>query len=267
MIETIIRPSKSFKEQLSELWFARSLVLAMAIRDIKIRYTQTLLGWIWMFINPIVNLVILVIVFSKIINLEVKGQDYTIFVITGLMAWNYFSTVVADVGNIIMNSRGLIQKVFFPKITIILSRLVVGGVELFATVLILILIMIYKSQPPPFNIVYIIFPLLLTAFLTLGISLWVGAFVYRFRDIVHIVPIVLRILMFLSPIGYSIVGKDEIWYKFNPLVSCIELYRWCLMPHYVVTQPILPGILIVLFLVGFGFYLFAKMEQTMADHL
>jgi len=239
----------------------------MAVRDIKIRYTQTILGWLWMFINPLVNLVILVIVFSKIINLEVEGQDYTVFVITGLMAWNYFSTVVADVGNIIMNSRGLIQKVFFPKITIILSRLVVGGVELLATVLILIVIMIYKSQPPSFNIVYILLPLLLTTFLTLGISLWVGAFVYRFRDIVHIVPIVLRILMFLSPIGYSIVGKDEVWYKFNPLVSCIELYRWCILPHYVVAQPILPGVLIVLFLVGSGFYLFARMEQTIADHL
>lgn len=239
----------------------------MAIRDIKIRYTQTLLGWIWMFVNPLVNLAVLVIVFSNIINLKVEGQDYTIFVITGLLAWNYFSTVVADVGNIIMNSRDLIQKVFFPKITIILSRLVVGGIELLATVFILIVLMIYKAQPLSFNVFYILFPLFLTLLLTLGISLWVGAFVYRFRDIIHIVPIVLRILMFLSPIGYSISTKNEVWFSFNPLVSCIELYRWCLLPGYSISQPILAGILFILFLVGSGFYLFARVEQTIADHL
>jgi ABC-type polysaccharide/polyol phosphate export permease len=239
----------------------------MALRDIKIRYTQTILGWIWMFINPVVNLLILVIVFSKIIKLEVGGHDYTIFVVSGLLAWNYFSTVIADVGNIIMNSRDLIQKVFFPKITIILSRLVVGGIELLATVVILILIMIYKTQMPSINLVYIIIPLTLTMLLTLGGALWVGALVYRFRDIVHAVPIILRILMFISPIGYSIFEKSELWFQFNPLVTCIELYRWCIMPDYLLLQPIIPSIVIIFGLVFSGFFLFAKVEQTIADHL
>jgi lipopolysaccharide transport system permease protein len=267
VIETIIRPTKSLKVQMNELWFAKSLVFAMAIRDIKIRYTQTFLGWIWMFVNPLVNLVVLVVLFSKIIQLEVKGYDYTIFVIAGLLSWNYFSTVIADVGNIILNSRDLIKKVFFPKITIILSRLVVGSIEFFTTTIVLIVIMIYKSLLPPSNAIFIFLPILATIFFTLGVALWVGAFVYRFRDIVHAVPIILRVLMFLSPIGWSMTNTDVNWVQFNPLVMCIELFRWCLLPDYALTISVIPSIIIIFSLVFSGFLVFAKIEQTIADHL
>ena len=267
---TFINPQKNIYENLRDVKLSAGLSVALAKRDITIRYVETILGKIWVIINPLINLCILVFVFKNIVNAEIQNYNYLLFVSIGLVVWNYFSSVVADVSNLIINSRFLIQKIYFPRIALVFSRMLVGSFELASSLGFVVIAFLYAHAEVSPNFLFFLPALLISLIFVLGSSLWIASISIIYRDFVHIVPVLLRVGIFLSPIGYEINHLDKFTmnlYFLNPITGLVEFLRWTLLKGYEFNPLILISIVLSLLLFGTGLLIFFKVDNRLADRL
>lgn len=254
---------------LREIWEYRELLVFLAWRDVKVRYRQTVLGALWAILQPLVAMVIFSVIFGQLAKLPSDGIPYPIFTFTALLPWNLFAGALSRATSSLVSSSNLISKVYFPRVLIPLSAMVSALVDFFFSFLILIALMAWYGIAPTWRIFTLPFFILLALAAAFGIGLYLSALNVRYRDVSYIIPFVIQVWLYASPVAYSSTLVPAQWqwlYALNPLAGVIEGFRWALLgtswePGVVV---LISSVIVVFVLIG-GLIYFKRMEETFAD--
>jgi lipopolysaccharide transport system permease protein len=268
---TIIEPKKGWVPiDFKELWNYRELLYFLTKRDIKVRYKQTVLGGLWAIIQPAFTMIVFTLFFGRLAKVPSEGMPYPIFVYAGLLPWTYFANAVSGSGNSLVGSANLITKIYFPRLLVPASASLAGLLDFFIAMFVLGALMIHYHFVPSILGIFL-FPFLvgLTFLCALGVGLWLSAMNVQYRDIRYVIPFLVQIWMFVSPVIYpvSIVNEKYQWLlALNPMAGLIKAYRASILGH----QPVhwlLLGIsaLIILLLLLSGLFYFRRMEKVFAD--
>lgn len=271
MIETVIDTNKNkININIKELFNYRELFLILALRDIKVRYAQTSLGFFWAFLQPLFSTVIFKLIFNNVAKVNTDPIPYHIFVMSGLCVWGYFAYMVTNSGTSLIQSQHLIQKIYFPRLIIPLSKAVVGFVDFLIALFFLICLMIfYKFVPNLHTIIYMPIFLFMSIIAGLGIGIWLSALSIRYRDFQHVIPFSIQMGMYLTPVAYPaylIREKFLILYFLNPMAGIVEGFRWSIIggPTIPIWYTLFSFCFISILFISSLFY-FRKVEKIIAD--
>jgi lipopolysaccharide transport system permease protein len=227
-----IRPTSGWAAiNLRELWQFRDLLLSLAGRDVKLRYKQTALGVIWVVLQPLLAAGVFSFVFGKVAKLPSDGLPYFLFSYAGLLGWNLFNNTVTKCSTCLVGNSQLISKVFFPRLVLPLSTVPSALIDFAVAICMMVVLMaIYHVPPTP---ALLLLPLWMGVLilLSLGIGLWTAALSVSYRDVQYILPVFLQILLYASPIAYSLAAVPSnlrIYFLINPLSGPLEAFRWSL---------------------------------------
>jgi lipopolysaccharide transport system permease protein len=267
---TVIEPKKRWVPiDLKEIQEYRELLYFLTKRDIKVRYKQTVLGGLWAVIQPVFTMVIFTLFFGQLAKMPSDGIPYPIFVYAGLLPWTYFANALSNAGNSLVGSANLITKVYFPRLIVPASASLAGLLDFFIAMLVLGAMMVYYQFVPGFGIFLFPFLVGLTFLCSVGVGLWLSALNVQYRDIRYVIPFLVQIWMFVSPVIYpvSMVDKKYQWLlALNPMGGVIKAYRASLLGHQPIDWSLLSlsaAIIILLFISGL--YYFRSMEKVFAD--
>lgn len=252
-----------------ELWRYRELIFFLTWRDIKVRYKQAVLGIAWAILQPLLTMLIFTVIFG--ILLETPSQDlpYPLFTLSALLPWQLFATALQRSSVSLVGNANLITKIYFPRLAIPLSTVFAALVDFLVSFVVLLGVMLYYRYWPGWNILWLP-PIILLALLTaLSVGLWLSALNVQYRDVQHMVPFIIQVWMYASPIVYPIETIPAgIWrrlYGLNPMVGVIQGFRWALLGGDAPDITMLISIGVVLVLLVGGLYYFRRMEKTFAD--
>jgi lipopolysaccharide transport system permease protein len=269
-MKTIIEAKRSgFSLNFREIFQYRDLLFMLAYREYRVRYSQTVLGFTWALIQPLLTLLILVLVFNKAVKVDTGNVPYAVFAMTGMWAWSYFSYVIMQAGQSIVASQALVTKVYFPRLIIPLSKSIVGFIDfIIAFLLLLALMTIYRVAPSVniFLLPVIIFALIM---LSLAIGIWLSALTIRFRDVQYVIPFLVQLGLYVSPVGYpssEIPSEYRPLYYLNPVAGIIDSFRWSLFgtPLPEMRYLVYSSTVIMLLFVT-GIFYFRRTERLIAD--
>lgn len=266
-----IRPTKGWVAiNLRELWSYRDLLWILVERDIKVRYKQTALGIVWVALQPLIAAVILAIVFGHVAKLPSDGVPYLLFVFCGLTAWNYFSQAAQRSSNSLVRNAQLVSKVYFPRMLIPLSHTFAALVDFAVMLVVLLILMAFYRVPVTARLATIPAFLLLTAMTATGVALWFSSLSVKYRDCNYALPFFLQIWMYASAVVYPVSmitsPRLQTLFALNPVVGCVEGFRWAVLGHSALNGTILGlsiGISSVVLISGAFF--FRRVERTFAD--
>ena len=229
MEELIISAQHEEKNYWRDLWSYRELLYFLAWRDILVRYKQTTVGVAWAVIRPIINIVIITVIFQKVAKLPSNGIPSLLFVGVGTLLWGLFASAFSDAGNSLVASSNLISKIYFPRLLVPASTLAVGFVDFIISLVILGMLMVWYQYCPDARILAAPLFILLALTASLGAGLWIAALTVKYRDFRFITPFIVQTGFFLSPLGYSSDRFPGFWrllYSINPMVGAIDGFRW-----------------------------------------
>jgi len=269
---TIISPqSRSLAAQLRAVWHFRYLISSFAIRDYKVRFAQTALGYLWALLQPLATLAVLYLVFAKMMKVETDATDYFPFALSGLMYWSYFSLVSTQSAGGLIQSQPLLRKIYFPRLCIPFSKALVGLVEFGVAWLLLALYLLWQGEFTLRGLFLSIPLLLLTTLAAQGVGLWLSAWSIRYRDMQQILPFALQFLFFVTPVAYSARPLGALlpegyrhWWYLNPMMGIIEASRWSWFGT-ALSGHVWLSIAVALLLFGSGLWMFNRLEKQMAD--
>ncbi len=262
-------PRRSLDLDLSELWAARELLYFFVWRDIKVRYKQTVMGAAWAVVQPFMTMVVFSLFFGALAKMPSHGLPYPVFYYSVLLPWIYFSGALQHATNVVVDQQHVITKIYFPRLVLPLSAVVSGLLDFGLGFLVFLGIMAYYRIVPGPAILFFPCFLLLAILTALGVGLWLSALNAIYRDVRYVVPFLVQLWLFASPVAYpsSLVPERWRWlYGLNPMAGVIEGFRWALTGQ---GQP--PNGLLavstgmVLLLVAGGMAYFHRMEGTIAD--
>ena len=257
---------------LRELFAHRDLFLTLAIRDLKVRYAQTVLGLAWAVVQPLATLIIMTLIFGRAVKVETGGVPYPLFAIVGISAWSYFSFVLKESGGSIIGAQEIVRKIYFPRLIIPLSKAAVGLMDLLVALLMVVVLFLWYRFAPGSHLIYVPVYLLLVIFFALGIGIWISALTIRFRDLQHVVPFMIQFGLFITPVAYpasaittSLPHWAQVLYFLNPMAGVVEGWRWSVLgigdPGGLCWLSMISGA--VLFVTSFIY--FRSMERVVAD--
>lgn len=257
---------------LVELWNFRELLLFLAWRDISVRYKQTIIGIAWAIIQPLLTMVVFSFIFGRLAKVPSFGVPYPIFSYTALLPWQYFAAVVtACSGSLVLNNE-LVNKVYFPRLLLPLASTIPPIVDFFFAFLVLLLLMLLYQVYPLVSAFLLLPALLLLVLITaLGFGIWAAALNALYRDVKYLIPFIVQLWMFVSPVVYSakqVPGKLRIIYYLNPLAGAIEGFRWALLGQGEINWMMFyvsVSVAIAIFISGLFF--FQKLESSFADRI
>jgi lipopolysaccharide transport system permease protein len=267
---TIIENKKglNLKQRIKELYDYRELLWTLAYRDFRVKYTQTFLGIFWAIIEPLFTAILLSFVFNKVAKAGTLGINPILFGLTGMIAWNYFANVVGQGTASLITAQNMIKKIYFPKVILPASKALAALPDLLITlVFTLVFYFILWHQISIYLVFFPIF-LILTVLSAMSLGIWFSAMNIRYRDFRHIVPFVIRIGLFVTPIAYTTteVPDQYRWIFFlNPMTGIIEGIRWSLFGLQMNWDYFYISIGMIIFLFISGFIFFNKMEKNIAD--
>lgn len=254
----------------TDLWRYRELFYFLAWRDVVIRYKQTLLGAAWAVVRPFLTMVVFTVLFGKLASLPSDGLPYPVLVFTALLPWQLFASSFAESGNSLVNNSNLISKVYFPRLVIPASTLVVSLVDFAISFAILIALMAWYGQVPGLRLFALPLFVVLAVAAAFAAGIWTAALNVKYRDVRHVIPFVVQTGLYVSPVGFSSTIVPEQWrflYCLNPMVGVIDGFRWSLSDGR--SGLYLPGLLlsiaVVCLLIRFGIRYFRRTERSFAD--
>ncbi|OGD83132.1 hypothetical protein A3A54_01115 [Candidatus Curtissbacteria bacterium RIFCSPLOWO2_01_FULL_39_62] len=254
---------------IKELISYRELLIALTKREIKIRYKQTTLGSAWAVLQPFSLMLIFSLVFGVFLGLESQGLPYPVFYYSALLTWLFFSTSMSFGSHSVINNSNLVAKVYFPRETLPLASLGAAVLDLMVASIIFVLMMAYYNIPLSFNLIYLIPIIFILILFTLSVVLFTSALVVIWRDLKFVVPLVVQIWMFASPIIYPVNKVPEnlqFFYMLNPMAVVIENFRRVtLFAKEPVFSQILTAAVISVILFFISYYFFKIKEKSFAD--
>jgi lipopolysaccharide transport system permease protein len=270
---TYIRPSRGWRSlDLRELWQYRELLYFLVWRDVKVRYKQTALGASWAIIQPFFTMVVFSLFFGRLAGVPSDGVPYPIFSFAALVPWTFFANGLTNSANSLVGSQNLLKKVYFPRLAIPTATVLAGAVDFALAFLVLLGMMLFYDIVPTANVLWLV-PLLVLALVTsLGVGLWFSALNVQYRDVRYIVPFLVQIWLFTTPVAYGASLLDglgmhwQLLYALNPMVGVVEGFRWALLGTDTAPGPMIvaSSVAAVLILVAGAFY-FRRLEKSFAD--
>jgi lipopolysaccharide transport system permease protein len=267
----VLEPTRGFRSfRIGELSEFRELLYFLTWRDIKVRYKQTALGVVWAVLQPVLGMLLFTFIFSHVAKISSGGIPYPIFTYSALLPWLFFANALQLSSNALIVNPQLITKIYFPRIFLVLAPILAGIVDFVLAFTVLIGLMIYYGVgPDPIGTV-VLLPLLLLAFLTtVGASAWLAALNVKYRDVRFVVPFLVQVWFFATPIVYPIRHLAEPWkaiYGINPMVAVAEGFRWALAGgHRISAQTFTISAVSGLVLFALGLYYFHRTEKSFAD--
>ena len=251
------------------LWQYRELLYFLIWRDVKVRYKQSLIGAGWAIFQPVMTMAIFTLVFGKFAKIPSDGLPYSVFALTALLPWTYFSAALSRSGTGLVNNANLITKVYFPRLLIPLADVITPAVDFFFAFLVLLGLIAWFGIVPTWGVLALPLFFLLAMSTALAIGLWLSPLQARYRDVGHAIPFVTQFWMFASPVVYPVSLVPEslrLVYSLNPMVGVIEGFRWGLLgkanPDFAL---MLVSAAVVLVLLAGGIVFFKRMERTLVD--
>lgn len=265
----VIKPSKSWVAlNLKELWRYRDLLYILTERDIKVKYKQTILGSLWAIIQPLSTMLVFTLFFGRLAGMQSDGAPYPIFVFAGLLPWTFFSNALIKGGNSLVGNSSLITKVYFPRLILPISTAAAGLLDFLIAFIFLFVLMFYFGIGFSINFLMLPFLIVLTLLLAIGIGMWTSALNVKYRDVGQILPFLVQLWMFTTPIIYPSSLIPEKWRFFfilNPLVGIIEGFRSAILGKPFDWLAIGVSTLITTVILIYAAYSFRKMERSFAD--
>jgi lipopolysaccharide transport system permease protein len=267
---TIIEAGKPNRRFLIDLWNFRELFVFLSWRDILVRYKQTVIGMLWGIIRPLLTMTVFTVVFGKIAKLPSEGIPYPVMVFTAMLPWQFFATSFSESSNSLIGNVNLISRIYFPRLIIPVSSIMVNFIDFFISFILLLGLMLFYDSLPGWRIIVLPLLLLFIFLLALGLGLWFSALNVKYRDFRYVIPFIVQFGLYVSPVGFSSTVVPDQWrflYSLNPMVGIIDGFRWALLKGQ--TSLYLPGLLIsvvlVILILISGFIYFRKAEITFAD--
>jgi lipopolysaccharide transport system permease protein len=266
----VIMPRKGLLNlDLKSVWQYRELLYFLVWRDVMVRYKQTAIGVAWAILQPLITMVIFTVIFGNLAKIPSEGIPYPVFAFAALLPWSYFSQALTRNSSSVVSSSNLVTKVYFPRLLIPIAASVAPIVDLFFSFLVLLVLMAWYQITPTWGLLALPFFLGLCVMTALAVGLWSSALNVRYRDVGHVIPFLIQVWMYASPVVYPASMVPEKWrllYSLNPMVGVIEGFRWALLgkesPDFLIMAVSLVVVLITL--IG-GVIYFKKSEETFAD--
>ena len=268
--ELIIEAGRSERQYWQDLWRYRELFYFLAWRDILVRYKQTVIGIAWALIRPFLTMVVFTIVFGKLAKLPSEDAPYPILVFAAMLPWQFFANSLSECSNSLIGNANLISKVYFPRLIVPTSAVVVSFVDFLISGMILLGLMAWYDFVPSWRILTLPFFMAISFAASMGAGLWLASLNVQYRDFRYIVPFMVQFGLYISPVGFSSSIVPLQWrslYSLNPMVGVIDGFRWAIIGGD--SNLYLPGFLLSLGLVIVflftGIWYFRRMERTFAD--
>jgi lipopolysaccharide transport system permease protein len=268
--ELIIEAGRAERQYWQDIWRYRELFYFLAWRDILVRYKQTAIGIAWALIRPFITMVVFTVVFGNLAKLPSEGVPYPILVFSAMLPWQFFANALSECSNSLIGNANLISKVYFPRLIVPISAIVVSFVDFMISGIILLGLMAYYNYVPSWRI------LLLPVFIAIAFAASIGAGLLfaslnvKYRDFRFIVPFITQIGLYISPVGFSssiVPEQYRLLYSLNPMVGVIDGFRWSILGGdaklYLPGFALSLGLVIIMLIVGIIY--FRKMERTFAD--
>lgn len=269
----IIEPRKNLaKLNLKELWSYKELLWTLTYRDIRVKYAQTTIGFLWAFVNPIFSILILSFVFGTVakVGTDNTGVPHLLYTTVGLCGWTYFAALLADAGNSIIGAQNMVKKIYFPRLIIPLSKALTAFIDLVIVLLIIAILMTYYKIMPSANLIYLPFFLGIAVIAGLAGGIWMSALTIRFRDFKHVIPLMLRVGMYATPIAFpasAVPEKYKLFFYMNPMAGVVEGVRWSILGGQAPNQYVYISFVVIILLFISGVYYFNFIERKIADIL
>jgi lipopolysaccharide transport system permease protein len=268
----VIEPTRGWTSLgLRDLWEFRELAFFLVVREIQGIYRQTALGMSWIFIRPIINVLMLTIVFSKLIKVSSDNIPYPLFSLAALIAWGYFSNAVMRTSRSLVDNLNVISKVYFPRMVLPLAAGISGLVDMGASFLVFLVAFAFYRMPLRIESLWIPVFVLLAVATALAIGLWLATLSVRYRDVSFAVTFILLAWMYACPVVYSVTLVPERWrflYELNPMTGVILGFRWALLgTGEAPGLAFVLSIVIVLVALASGAFIFRRTERTIVDVL
>jgi lipopolysaccharide transport system permease protein len=252
-----------------ELWDYRELLYFLTWRDVKVRYKQAALGVAWAILQPLFTMIIFSVIFGSLVKVDSEGIPYPVFSFAALLPWQFFSGALSRAGGSLVMNNNLLTKIYFPRLVIPLSAVGAGLVDFGISFVVLLGLMLVYGITPTWAVLTLPFFILLSAMAALAVGLWLSALNVQYRDVQYLIPFIVQVWMYASPVVYSAQvvpqGLGRIIYGLNPMAGVIEGFRWALLG----TQPpdllFLVSVAVVIVLLITGLIYFRQMEESFAD--
>jgi lipopolysaccharide transport system permease protein len=268
--EILIRAGRTERQYWQDLWKYRELFYFLAWRDILVRYKQTTIGFAWALIRPFLTMVVLSIVFGTFAKLPSEGAPYQILVFAAMLPWQFFANALSECSNSLISNSNLISKVYFPRLIVPTSAVIVSFVDFMISGIILVGLMAWYNFVPSWRILTLPGFVAIAFAASIGAGLWLAALNVEYRDFRYIVPFIVQFGMYISPVGFSSSVVPPEWrlvYSLNPMVGVIDGFRWAIIGGDAAIY--MPGFLLSTGFVGLllvsGIWYFRKMEKRFAD--
>lgn len=267
---TILERGRATRHYWRDFWRHRELLVFLIWRDIIVRYKQTVVGTSWILIRPFLMMLVFTFVFGRVAGLPSSGVPYPLVVFTGLLPWFFFSNALSECSNSLVGNSHLISKVYFPRLIVPVATVAVSVFDFLITFVLLFAVMLWYQFLPGVTILMVPLFVLLAIMVSFGLGLWTAALNVRFRDFRHLIPFLLQLGVYVSPVGYSSLVLPDKWrliYSLNPMVGVIDGFRWAILsgefgiywPGLLVSFAMSTSLLIS------GVWYFRKTEATFAD--
>lgn len=268
--EIIIEAGKTDNQYWKDLWKFRELFFFLAWRDILVRYKQTVIGILWAILRPLLTMIVLTFVFGTLAKMPAEGAPYPILVFAAMLPWQLFSNSFSTASNSLISNTRLISKIYFPRIIIPISTIVVSFLDFIISLVLLFALMYWYNFWPTWRILSLPIFVLVTVEASLGAGLWISALNVKYRDFRYVVPFIIQFGLYISPVGFSSTIVPHNWrllYSLNPLVGVIDGFRWAILGENITFY--FPGFLLsnifLLFLLITGLHYFRSTEKSFAD--
>ncbi len=268
--ELIIEAGHTERNYWRDLFRYRELFYFLAWRDVLVRYKQTMIGVLWAVLRPFLTMIVFVLVFSRIAKLPAEGIPYPVMVFAAMLPWQLFATALSEGSGSLISNANLISKVYFPRMIVPASAVVVAFVDFIISTALLALLMIYYHVWPSWHLLALPLFTIGALIASTGAGLWLAALNVEYRDFRYVVPFLVQFGLYLSPVGFSSAVVPERWrllYSLNPMVGVIDGFRWAISggraPLYL--PGIWVGLTVITLLLAGGIWYFRRMERTFAD--
>jgi len=266
---SVIEPPKGFEAiDFAELKRYRDLFYFLVLRDVKVLYAQTILGFAWAILNPAIQIIVFTVIFGKIANVPTDGIPYFLFSTVAIIPWTYMSESMRLSSQSLVSEQAMLGKVYFPRMIYPLTPIFSKLVDFIISLFLLIGVLLFYKVTPTWNLlllpVFVIYMMLIPA----GIGMWLSSLAVRFRDVKFAMSFIIRMLIYTAPVLYSassIPSEYRLLYSLNPIVGVMEGFRVCLLGGPFVWEFIIPGMVTGLLLVFSGAIYFKRMERLVVD--
>ena len=273
--EVFIEPGRAERTYWKDLWRYRELFYILSWRDIKVRYKQTVIGVVWSVLRPLLTMLIFTFVFGRVANFRATEDiEYSLLVFAGLLPWQFFSTGLSEASNSLVGNERLISKVYFPRMIIPASSVITSLVDFFISLVLMFGLLVWYKTVPSINLIFLPLFILMAFLASFGVGLWLTSLNVKFRDFKHVVPFLVQIGLYISPVAFTSVKaatiipeKFRLLYYLNPMAGVIDGFRWCFFgdktPIYWNGMFVSLAVVIIFLLIGIR--TFRKMEKSFAD--